>query len=217
MGVVKNSWYVGTINVMMISAIVLAAGESTRMGQQNKLLLPFRGQTLIERTVDTVLQSDVGEVIVVLGYDAERVRAVLADRPVKFRQNESYQKGMTTSIQSGVEAADDRTDGFMICLSDLPLIEADELNHLVQAFEEAVKVKPFGIVMPVFEGQRGNPVILSALYKHDILAHQDMQGCKGIIQQNLENVREVEMNTDGVLRDMDTLEDYHKLCQILSD
>lgn len=202
---------------MIISAIVLAAGESTRMGKQNKLLLPFQGQTLIERTVDTVLQSDVGEVIVVLGHEAQRVREVLGDRPVKFRQNESYQKGMTTSIQSGVQAADDRTDGFMICLSDLPLIEADELNHLLQAFDSAVKVNPFGIVIPLFEGQRGNPVILSAIYKHDILAHQEMHGCKGIIKQNLENVREVEMNTDRVLRDIDTLEDYHKLCQILSD
>lgn len=193
----------------MISAIILAAGESRRMGQ-NKLLLPFRGQTLIERIIDTVLSSEVSEVIVVLGHEAVRVREVCQTRRIKFVQNDNYKGGMTTSIQVGVQAADTKTDGLMICLSDLPLIEPDELNHLIYAFETAVKAKK-NIAISVFEGQQGNPVIFSSIYKNEILEHKGQKGCKGIIKQNPEQVLEVEMTTDHVLRDMDTLEDYEKL------
>lgn len=198
----------------MISAIILAAGESKRMGEQNKLLLPFRSQTLIESIVDTVLSSDVGEVIVVLGHEAVRVREVCRERPVKFVQNDNYQEGMTTSIHTGVQAANAEADGFMICLSDLPLIEPHELNHLLHAFEEAVRTKNKYIAIPVFEGQRGNPVIFSVIYKNNILAHKGLMGCKGIIKQNPAQVLEVEMATEHVLRDIDTPEDYKKLCKI---
>ena len=195
----------------MISAVILAAGESKRMGEQNKLLLPFRGQTLIECIVDTVLSSNVGEVIVVLGHEAVRVWEVCRDRHVKCVQNDNYKEGMTTSIHMGVQAADASADGFMICLSDLPLIEPDELNHLLHAFESAVKAKNKYIAISVFEGQRGNPVIFSSIYKDEILAYKGLMGCKEIIQQNSEQVLEVGMATNHVLRDIDTPEDYKEL------
>ena len=198
---------------MLISAIILAAGESKRMGEQNKLLLPFRSHTLIEDIIDTVLRSNVGEVIVVLGHEAERVRKVCQTRRVKFVQNDNYQQGMTTSIHCGVQAADADADGFMICLSDLPLIEPDELNHLLYAFEKAVMAKSKYIAIPVFEGQWGNPVIFSVTYKDYILAHAGVMGCKAIIKQNPAQVLEVEMATEHVLRDIDTPEDYEKLFQ----
>lgn len=198
---------------MLISAIILAAGESKRMGEQNKLLLPFRGHTLIEEIIDTVLRSKVGEVIVVLGHEADRVRKVCQTRRVKFVQNDNYQQGMTTSIHCGVQAADAEADGLMICLSDLPLIEPDELNHLLHAFYKAVEAKNKYIAVPVFKGQRGNPVVFSAMYKNDILAHSGLMGCKAIIKQNTSQVLEVEMASEHVLRDIDTPEDYQKLFQ----
>lgn len=197
----------------MISAIILAAGESKRMGEPNKLLLPYRCQTLIEGIVDTVLSSDVDEVIIVLGHEAARIKEVCQTRPVKFVQNDNYQEGMTTSIHAGVRAADGDADGFMICLSDLPLVEPDELNHLIYAFQEAVTANNKHIAIPVFEGQRGNPVIFSAIYKNDILDHKGLMGCKGIIKQNPEQVLEVEMATAHVLMDIDTPEDYQKLAK----
>ena len=198
----------------MISAVILAAGESKRMGEQNKLLLPFRGQTLIECIVDTVLSSNVGEVIVVLGHEAVRVWEVCRDRHVKCVQNDNYKEGMTTSIHMGVQAADASADGFMICLSDLPLIECDELNHLLHAFEEAVRAKNKYIAIPVFKGERGNPVIFSVIYKNEILAQKGLMGCKGIIKQNTAQVLEIEMATEHVLSDIDTPEDYEKFCKI---
>ena len=83
----------------MISGIILAAGESKRMGERNKLLLPFLGKTIVENIVDVVFSSDVNEAIVVLGYEAERVRTILSDRLLQYAINYHYQKGMTRSIQ----------------------------------------------------------------------------------------------------------------------
>lgn len=122
----------------MISAIILAAGESKRTGEQNKLLLPCQGQTIVENFVDTVLGSDVAEVTVVLGHEADRVRNVLGDRPVQFVQNHHYQQRMmTSSIQSGVKTAEPNSQGLMICWSDLPLIEVSDLNHLFTHFYQS--------------------------------------------------------------------------------
>ena len=195
----------------MISAIILAAGQSKRMGEQNKLLLSYRGKTMVENIVDTVLSSDVDEAIVVLGHEAEPVKTVLADRPLQFVTNHYYQQGMTSSIQCGVKAADSQSQGLMICLSDLPLIQVDDLNHLSAYFYQSVRLNPDAIVIPVFQGQRGHPVIFSSNYKPEILAHQEPYGCKGIIRRHSEKVLAVEMGSDRFLQDIDTENDYKNL------
>lgn len=192
----------------MVSAIVLAAGESRRMGRENKLLLPFGNKVLIEHIVDTVLASDASEVIVVTGHEADQVRHVLKGRPLRFAQNDRYAEGMTTSIQAGVRAASAETDGLMICLSDQPFIQAAEYSRLVQAFETVCETAEQPIVMPTFKEQRGNPVIFSVYYQTAILRHQEMQGCRGIVKQNAAHLVEVAMPTDHVVRDIDTQEDY---------
>ena len=195
----------------MISAIVLAAGESTRMGRHNKLLLPFENQPLIGHIVQTVLLSEVDEVVVVLGHQADRVREALTACDVAFAHNPRYREGMTTSIQAGVQAASEQTAGLMICLSDLPMIEPADLNQVMAAFREAVQQDPRPIIRPVYQTQPGNPVIFSAHYKPAILAHQDLKGCQNIIKQNHAKVIKVEMTTDHVLRDVDTLDAYRAL------
>ena len=193
----------------MITAIVLAAGESRRMGSANKLLLRFGETTLIERVVHTVRQSEAGEVIVVLGHQAEGVRAVLDGHDVVFVENDRYHEGMITSIHAGVRAVSPEATGFMICLSDLPLIEPEELNRLIEAFKEAVRERP--IVVPTFEGRRGNPGLFPVHYKPQLLDHHGLMGCKEIVQQNPDTVLEVAMATDHVLRDVDTMEAYQRL------
>lgn len=197
----------------MIAAIVLAAGESRRMGGQNKLLLPLGEKTFIERVVETILDSRADQVIVVLGHQAERVQAKLEGLDVDVVTNPRYREGMTTSIHAGVRAASSEVDGFMICLSDLPLIEAEELNRLIEAFNRGVGEDAGKIVVPVFQGQRGNPVLFPALYRPDILAHRGLMGCRGIVKQNPERVMEVEMPTDHVLHDVDTQEAYQRLVE----
>ena len=111
----------------MIAALVLAAGQSTRMGTANKLLLPFRGSTVVAQTVDAVLASGVAETIVVVGHEAERVREALNGKAVGLVENPDYTQGMATSIHAGINAVQSGTSAVMVCLSDLPLLEAGEL------------------------------------------------------------------------------------------
>lgn len=181
------------------------------MGSQNKLLLPFRGKALIEHIADNVLQSGAGEVIVVIGYEANKISDLLKDRPLRMVMNENYPQGQTTSIHAGVVAAAADSSGFMICLSDLPLIAPEEYARLIRAFEASFRSTEKRILIPVYEGRRGNPVIFSTAFREDILAHQGLMGCKGIIKQNPDQVLEVEMSNDHVLRDIDTIEDYRAL------
>ena len=195
----------------MVSAISLAAGESTRMGPDNKLLLPFRGQPLISHIVQTILLSEADEVIVVLAHQADRVREALAAFDVAFAHNPRYREGMTTSIQAGVQATSEQTAGFMICLSDLPMIEPADLNQLIRAFREATRQHPKPIIRPVHQGKPGNPVTFSVPYKPAILAHQNLKGCQEILKQNRAHVIEIEMPTDHVLRDVDTPDAYRAL------
>ncbi len=194
----------------MIAVIVPAAGMSTRMGGANKLLLTFRGKTLIERAVDTLLSSEVDEIIVVLGYEAEKVKEKLKGKRVRVVENSSYHEGMGTSIRAGLAAVPPEASAIMIYLADQPLLEPDDLNQLIRAFAEA-KDKNKSIVVPFFRGQRGNPVILDSCYKEAILEIVGDMGCKHVIKRNPDKVLVVEMETDHVLRDIDRIEDYEEL------
>jgi molybdenum cofactor cytidylyltransferase len=201
---------------MKISALILAAGESKRTAGQNKLLLPFGEKTIVECTVDAVLQTDVDEVIVVLGHAAAAVREVLAKRPVRFVYNPNHRQGMASSIQAGLTALAPRSSlenslnkiGVMIFLADLPLIQPAELNLLISAFSQA---KDKTIAVPTFSGQRGNPVIFDLHYREEILALRGDVGGKSILARHPEAVLEVEMPTASILEDIDTVESYNRL------
>jgi len=174
------------------------------MGSQNKLLLEFKGRPLVTHVVETILAARPGEVIVVLGYEAERVRSVLRDHPVAFVLNNRFSEGMTTSIHAGVRAAREDTIGYMICLADLPLIESWEFEELVKVFHRANRADERHIIVPYHDRQRGNPVMFPVHYKQAILSQQGSTGCRGLIEQNRELVVEVEMETNHVLVDVDT-------------
>ena len=191
----------------MISAVILAAGESRRMGTQNKLLLQIGSEVLIRKFVKSVCASAADAVLVVLGHEAEKIKAVLQDQALRFVKNTCYEKGMTTSIQSGVNAASRRSEGFMICLADLPFAETSDFNCLIQAFTDFRRTESSLIIVPVFQGQRGNPVLFSAEFRDKLLAHNG-EGCKGIVSKYPQSVREVSMENDNLLRDIDTPEDY---------
>ncbi len=201
----------------MVTAVILAAGESRRMGSQNKLLLPFKGKTIVEHVVDHVLESAAAEVIVVLGHEADRIREQLKIKPVRFAMNHEFQLGMTTSIRAGVAAASPNAEGFMICLSDLPFITAQEFTQLIRAFEAAHANSEKQIVVPVHQGRRGNPVIFSARFKDEILAHKGLQGCKGLIKERPDKVLEVEVLSKNALQDIDTPEDYCAIAQAAAE
>ncbi|MEZ4776009.1 MAG: nucleotidyltransferase family protein [Bacteroidia bacterium] len=195
----------------MISAILLAAGASRRMGKENKLLLPFRDKPLVAHIADEIIASQPGEVVVVTGHESLKISDVLSGKPVKIVFNPNYLKGMTTSIQAGVAAANEHSSGYMICLSDQPLIYDTEYKMMTANFLKE-KINDIGIIqVPVFEEKRGNPVIFSSIYREAILQHQHMEGCREIILQNQIHVRQFAVGKPHILKDIDTPEDYERL------
>ena len=197
----------------MISAVILAAGESRRMGKQNKLLLPVGGEALLVKLVKSVCDSDVGQVLVVIGHEAEKIRLELNNFPLSFVYNPNFSEGMTSSIKFGVKEVSPDSDGFLICLADMPFINTSEINKLINAYvQNRIKEKGL-IVVPVFKGQRGNPVLFSNEFRNDILEYKNAFGCKEVIINNSESVKEIEMDDENMLLDVDTLEDYQRLTE----
>jgi molybdenum cofactor cytidylyltransferase len=191
---------------MMLSAIVLAAGMSTRMGQ-NKLLLLFKGKPLIAHAVDTLLASEIDEIIVVLGNEADKVQEKLRDRQVRLIENPDFREGLSTSVRAGVTAVSRQADGIMVYLADQPLLEPADVNRILRAFVHA-KDAGKSIVVPFFDRQRGNPVLLDSSYREAILGVVGDVGCKGVIKRYPDQVFVVQMESDHVIRDMDTIEEY---------
>ena len=193
----------------MITAIVPAAGLSSRMGQ-NKLLMRFGGKSLIERAVDTLIASGVDELIVVLGHEANLVGSRLEGKRVRFVDNLDYRAGLSISVRAGMKAAPQDSDAMMIYLADQPLLESNEIRRLIEAFAEAKRAGK-SIVVPFFGNQRGNPVLLDASYREIVLDIAGDAGFRSIIKRHPEQVLAVPMETDHVVRDVDTPEDFESL------
>ena len=188
----------------MISAIILAAGSSSRMGNNNKLLLPWKESTIIGTIVDLLIVSEAGEILVVTGFEEEDVRNQLKGRPVEYFYNEHFEGGMTSSIQCGVKNAGSTSDGYLICLSDMPQLETEDYNRMIRAFSSDKKQ----IYIPEHNGKNGNPVLFSSHFKNAIIDHGEPEGCKGIVKENRSLVTRVAYDNDRILRDIDTREDY---------
>jgi molybdenum cofactor cytidylyltransferase len=187
----------------MISAILLAAGESNRMGQP-KQLMPFGQSTIVERTIDYLLNSAVSETIVVLGYKGEEIRKTIAGKPIKIAINPDYNQGMSTSIIAGLKQVDKRARAVLIALGDQPFVDSQTITSLVEAFIANNR----GILIPVYQGRRGNPVIFAIKYKDELLNLKGDVGGREIIKLHPDDVLEVAVNCEGVLLDIDTMENY---------
>lgn len=197
-----------------ISAIVLAAGFSRRMGDANKLLLPFGQHAVLQETLSQVCASHVAEVILVTGFQSADLAKEIDTSRVTMTASKNFHEGMTRSIQQGVRATAESSKGYMICLGDMPLIQTMEYNLLLAAFEKEYHQNPQTIILAEFQGRRGQPVTFSAHYRQAILDHEKMNGCKEIIEDNYENVFTVEMPGESIFRDIDTTTDYRKAIKI---
>lgn len=194
----------------MLNVILLAAGQGLRMGGPNKLLLPFRGQTVLETTLAQVCVANIGPVYVVTGHAREAVAPLLQKFPVQEVFHPDFHLGMTGSIQAGVRASQN-AQGYMICLADMPLLTTAAYQLLADRFQNFVTQDAQTILIPRFAGARGNPVIFAAAYRHLILNHPDPEGCRGIVVAHASHCAWVDMPDDGVLLDLDTPEDYDKV------
>lgn len=187
-----------------IAAIVLAAGRSSRFGGGNKLLVRGPdGRAMIARTVDNVLASHARPVIVVTGHAAEEVAEVLSARDVVLVHNPDHASGLASSIRAGIDALGDGTDGALIVLGDMPLVRPMVLDRLIDGFDPE---PGRDIVVPTYQGVRGNPVLFGARFFPALRALAGDVGARALLAEHAAAVHEVAVADDGVLRDFDTPE-----------
>ncbi len=189
----------------MIWAVVLAAGESRRMGTQ-KLLLPFDETTVAGAVVRTAQASRAGRTLVVLGADREAVRRELETRGVEFVVNENYPLGMLTSIQAGFKALPGEARAAVILLGDQPFLVSRVIDEVIAAYENGGK----GIVIPTCQGRRGHPALIDIKYRDEVLAIAPADGLRRLILAHPDDILEVDVADPNILRDLDTPEDYQE-------
>jgi molybdenum cofactor cytidylyltransferase len=189
----------------MISAILLGAGKSKRMGV-DKLSLPWGRETVLEHCLETLLKSEVKEVIVVLGPRDKRLKGLSRSRKVKAVVNPLFRKGMSTSIRRGLQAIHSNRQGILIALGDQPHLKTRTINALIRAFDQRKE----GVVIPSFQGRMGHPVIFHQKYKKELMSLKGDVGGRSIIERHLEDVRRVSVKSAGVVKDIDTWQDYRK-------
>lgn len=187
----------------MVSAILLAAGESKRMGKL-KQLMPLGNTTIVEQTIDTILSSGVSEVIVVVGHKAEEVMRRIATRPIKIAVNPIYHQGMGTSIAAGLNLVDSRAQAVMLALGDQPFVDSQTINRLIEEFDTHDK----GIAIPTYQGRRGHPIIFSIKYKAQLSGLKGDIGGREIIKEYPEDIFEVAVECEGINIDIDTASNY---------
>jgi molybdenum cofactor cytidylyltransferase len=184
-----------------VAAIILAAGRSTRMGGPNKLLAELSGKKLVRIATEQALASKAVEVIVVTGHQAELVEQALAGLKVKFVRNPNFAGGLASSVRAGIAAVSDKADAAVICLGDMPLIDAGLIDRLVDAFAPELGNL---IVVPVADGRRGNPVLWSRRFFNELMTLDGDIGARHLIARHAEAVAEVPVEGNSAFLDIDT-------------
>jgi molybdenum cofactor cytidylyltransferase len=194
-----------------IAALVLAAGRSQRMGTMNKLLIVIDGAPMVRHVVAAAQAAKLAPIIVVTGHERERIEAALAGLALRFVHNPAYADGLSTSLQAGLAALPDESDGVLVGLGDMPRIGAGDIERLVAAFNP---VEGRGIIVPTWRGKRGNPVLWAKRYFPEMCTVAGDVGARHLIGAYPEAVVEVEMASDAVLTDIDTPQALARLAAV---
>ncbi len=189
----------------MVWAMILAAGESKRMGKP-KLLLPFREKTIIETIIETVISSKVEKTLVVLGSDREKIEQRIKNYSLKIAFNPDFRSGMLSSVQAGLQSLPENAQAALVVLGDQPSISTPVINELIDAYKRTGK----GIVLPVHKGERGHPVLVDMKYRSEIENLSPDIGLRGTVYNHPEDILEVKVKSQSILRDIDYIEDYKK-------
>lgn len=186
-----------------IAALILAAGQSRRMGEANKLLADIGGRPMVAHVAEAAKASQADPVVAVLGHEAGHVRAALAGRDILFAENPDYAEGISSSLKAGLKALPRGVEGVLVCLGDMPRVTAGQIDRLIEAFNP---LEGRAICVPTFNGKRGNPVLFARRFFEEMEAVSGDVGARHLIGQAPELVCEVEMEDRGVLLDIDTPE-----------
>jgi len=191
----------------MIVAVVLSAGESSRMGRP-KALLPIDGQTFIERIVAALKQTKVGKIIVILGHNARELQSKISHLPVEILINTDYKLGQLSSLQLAVRnlQPDLDCDGMLVHLVDHPYLAPALVEEMIRRFYETKK----RIIVPKFQGKRGHPVIFSNALFDEILSAPMEEGAKAVVNAHRAETLEIETEEEGIAVDIDTPELYQQ-------
>ena len=187
----------------MIAAIILAAGQSSRMGQ-HKLLLPLLGKPLLLHAAASALAAGCDDVLVVVGYRAEAVRQLLSDQPVRVVENPDFAQGQSTSVRAGIAALTPQTEAALILLGDQPLVSPAILQRLMLAWRDTARP----IVAPYYAGQRGNPVLFARALFPELLTVTGDQGGREVLQRH---AAEIYIAQTEAAQDLDTWQEYQTL------
>ncbi len=186
-----------------IAAIVLAAGESRRMGRP-KMLLPFKGKPMITHVIENIRKAGIENISVVIGAEKEKLPALLKELSVNFCINNEYQQGMLSSVICGIRSLPENVMAIFVFPGDQPLISTDTITNILQKRNSSGK----GIFIPVYGNRRGHPVLIDARYRARILDLDPHEGLRSLAALYPDDVCEVETNDPGILKDFDTYEEY---------
>ena len=189
----------------MISAIVLAAGQSIRMGDDNKLIKKYKNRYLINHILNTLIKSKIEKIIVVLGFEKSRVRKIIIkNKKINFVFNKNYKSGMSSSIKAGLKRISERSIGFLIVQADMPLISKKIINSLCYAIENNNK----DIVVPIYKRNIGNPIGFKSSMIKILNKTKGDSGAKKMIKRNKKKLSLIKVNSKSIFKDFNTQRDF---------
>jgi len=190
----------------MISAILLAAGESKRMVDENKLVKKYKNIPLIKHSVSNALNSSIDELLIVLGYQKEVIEKIIEEnKKIKFITNPNFESGIASSIKKGLESLSKETEAFFICLGDMPNVNKEIYNQLINA---SFSNKDKEIFVPYYQERQANPILFSKKMKNEIKKIEGDFGAKKIIANNKKKVFKLSIQEKGTITDFNNINDF---------
>tara|TARA_Y100000590_G_C15645094_1_gene986528 strand:+ start:613 stop:1188 length:576 start_codon:yes stop_codon:yes gene_type:complete len=189
----------------MISSILLAAGQSKRMGGENKLAKKFQGIPLIKHSLKNILESSVDEIIVVLGYQKENIeRLIDKNDRIRIVFNENFENGISSSIKLGLKNISKNADAFFICLADMPKVNF--YNKIISIYMSNKNKSE--IFIPTYKNKQTNPILFTRSMESKIMSIQGDFGAKQILELYKNKILNININDFSILKDFDVLDDF---------
>ena len=190
----------------MITAILLAAGQSKRLFNQNKLTKNYKGKPLINHAVQSIIKSKIEKLIIVLGFEYLKVnKKINKNKKIKFVINHNYTRGISSSIKCGLKKISNKSDGFIIVQADMPKISKNILNKLYKE----IKTNKKEIFVPIKNNKIGNPIGFKLSMINQLKKISGNRGAKFIIKRNKSKIKYIRTKSLGIFKDIDLNKDFN--------